>query len=155
MNIRFLVCTSFIIALLCHLAILNIFTFVFPIDASAPKPKFFFLGPILTQKDVKHISPKKQASKVQSTMKKLHSSDNNFPSAKHIEKGRGINPFAIRTIDKPLAPEAGELQQKIVIKSLFEVEADVDSRQKEGIEQQQVPDLKIQPYRPLRFHSPK
>jgi len=155
MNIKFLVCISFFIALLCHLAFFSLFTFVFYIDPAAPKPQFFFLGPILTQKDVNQVSEKKHPFKLQEIIKDFDFTENGLQSGQRVEENQKTNPFVIRTISKPLTPKPGESQEKIDIKSTFEIESKVDAAQKTDIQLTPEPDLKIQPYRPLRFRSPK
>jgi len=153
MNNKILVFTSFLIALLCHLIFFNLFTFVFSIDPVTPKPKFFFLGPILSQNDFKQIAPKKQNPIPHKLFKNYITTSNDL---KHINSGptdQTENPFDIRTIKKPLLPQTTESQSKIIIKSTFETHLKEDAH-KEPETQRVDPVLNIKPYRPLKSWSP-
>ena len=154
MNSKFLVWTSLLIALLLHLAFFNSTTFVFPIDPVSLKPKFFFLGPILSKNDVKRTPPRHNNPTPNSVIKNMRFAENSLESNGFETADRTENPFAIKSIKKPLSPQTEALQKKIVIKSTFETfpekEAgdEVDEQQRLGLE------LKIQPYKPLQFRSP-
>jgi len=154
MNIKFLVCISFFIALLCHLAFFNVFTFVFAIDSPAPKPQFYFLGPILSQKDVKQVAENKRPFKLQKIMMSFDSTESGLQSGPLVEENKKTNPFVIRAISKPLSSNPGESQAKIIIKSTFEIETKVDAAQQTNNQSTPELDLKIQSYQPLRFRSP-
>lgn len=153
MNSKILTLTSFSIALLCHLIFFNLFTFVFPIDPVVPKPKFFFLGPILSQNDFRQISSKKQNSNPHKIFRNSNTADNDLTHIDSESTNQAKNPFAIRTIKKPLLPRTTELQNKIVIKSTFETHLKEDAG-KESETQRVDPVLNIKPYRPLQFQSP-
>jgi len=64
------------------------------------------------------------------------------------------NPFAIQSIKKPLTPQTDVLQKKIAIKSTFEILTEKEAINEAGIAQRSDLELKIQPYKPLRFRSP-
>ena len=154
MNTKFLVFTSFLIALLCHLFIFNVCTFIFPIDPAAPKPRFFFLGPILQQSDVNQSLPKNDAGK------KDFVASNGFGYEKtplkniHYEiADPGKKPFAIKTIGKPLVPQTTEEQEKVLIKSTFQLSSEGEKGKEVKIEESGK-ELNIQPYRPLRSRLP-
>ncbi len=67
---------------------------------------------------------------------------------------RTENPFAIQSIKKPLTPQTAALQNKIAIKSTFEILSEKEVINEVGIAQRSHSELKIQPYKPLRFRSP-
>ncbi|MCK5081470.1 MAG: hypothetical protein KAR31_01055 [Candidatus Omnitrophica bacterium] len=150
MNTKFLVFTSLLIAVLCHLFIFNFCTLIFSIDPGTPKPKLFFLGPILQQSDVDQSSPKNDADKQSPTAS--HHFGHNETVLKNItyeiadpEK----QPFTIKTIRKPLVPQTTARQEKIFIKSTFELPSE-EKKNKEVTTEKPGEGLNIQPYRPLR-----
>ena len=154
MNAKFLIFTSFFIALLCHLFIFNFFTFIFSIDPAEPKPNFFFLGPILQQSDVNQSSLKERADK------KDHIASNNFSHEKTILKNIHYeisdpekNPFTIKTIRKPLVPQTTNGQEKTLIKSTFQLLSE-EEKSREVKTDASDKKLSIQPYQPLRFLLP-
>lgn len=153
MNLKFLVLSSFLIALLVHLAFFNGVTFVFPIDAASPKPKFFFLGPILTQREVKLVSTNHKAPEIRTIKKEFDSAAESLYNGQKDDVSSEKNPFAIRTINKPLVPQTEEALEKIVIKSTFDIELKVDDGQVEETIQKPNLEFKIQPYRPLKFRA--
>lgn len=153
MNSKILVLTSLLIALLCHLVLFNLFTFVFPIDPADPKPKFFFLGPILSHNEFRQISSKKKNPLPYKIFRNFSAVDNDLTNSDSGSTDQMINPFAIQTIKKPLLSQTTESQNKIVIKSTFETHLE-ESAGKESEAQPVDPVLKIEPYRPLQFRSP-
>lgn len=150
MNIKFLFFTSILIALLFHLFVLNSFTFVFPIKPETPKPKFFFLGPVLKKSDLRPIPSGGQ--NVEASNRSM--ADQTILNNMHYETtDPKKNPFIIRAISKPLVAGRSEEQQKEIIKQTFmEPNDDVP----EGKTTEQIPseELNIEPYRPLQFRSP-
>jgi hypothetical protein len=151
MNIKLLVVISFLIALLCHLFIFNSFIFVFSISPETPKPKFFFLGPILQQSDVKPGLPKNATEKEGSPA--LDNFDHEKTALKNIHyeiTSSKENPFTIKTIRKPLVPRTIEEQEKILIKSTFQLPSEEKGVNIEDSNK----DLNIQPYQPLRPRLP-
>ena len=154
MNSKFLVGTSLLIALLIHLAFFNLTTFVFPIDPAALKPKFFFLGPILSKNDVKRTSPRNNNPTPNSMFKNMRSIKNTLKSTGSEIVDQTENPFAIGSIKKPLTPQTDALQKKIVIKSTFETLPEKKAVDEAGTQQRLDSELKIQPYKPLQFRSP-
>jgi len=154
MNSKFLVWTSLLIALLLHLALFNSTTFVFPIDPAALKPKFFFLGPILSKSDVKRASPNKNNTAPNSMLKNTRSTKGSRKLVDLKITDGATNPFAIGAIKKPLISQADEAQNKIVIKSTFESLPEKVSAQEAEVQRPLDSELKVQPYQPLRFRSP-
>ena len=154
MNRKFLVWTSLLIALLLHLAFFNLTTFVFPIDPAAFKPKFFFLGPILSKNDVKRTSPRNNKPTPNSVFKNMRSTENTLKSMSSEIEDRTENPFAIGSIKKPLTPQTDVSQKKIVIKSTFETLPEKEVIDEADIQQRLDWELKIQSYKPLQFRSP-
>jgi len=149
MNRKFVLYTSVLIAFLCHLFLFNFFTFEFPIGQDSPKPKFFFLGPILTQNDVKQNAPPNQDRQGQVTIKNMGSTKklgNKDPDPKQ-------NPFAIKTIKKPLAAQASNAQEKITMKSTFETSLKSDALQEDAPPERPEMELDIRPYRSLRIRG--
>jgi hypothetical protein len=152
MNLRFLALTSFLIALLCHWAVFTFFTVVFPIDPEGFKPKFFFLGPILKQSDIKEFSTNETA----------HGDYGLSKGNPAVNKGEPIpfettdpdkNPFTIKAIRKPLIPQTVQSDEKTVLKSTFDAqltEIPPEEPKAQSTEQK----LGIQPYRPLRLRPP-
>jgi len=153
MNSKFLVGTSLLIALLIHLAIFSLTTFVFPIDPAVPKPKFFFLGPILGKNDVKRTSPRNNNPTPNSVFKNMRSTKNTLKSMGSEIADRTENPFAIGSIKKPLITQTNTSQKKIVIKSTFETLPEEEAVDETDIQQRLDLELKIQPYKPLQFRS--
>jgi len=155
MNSKLLSLTSFFIALFCHLFIFSLFTFVFPIDPAAFKPKFFFLGPMLKQSDMRQVLPKKRAlqSNMTSGGSSFGSAEKNLGGLPYETADQTKNPFAIRAIEKPLTQQTVKPKEKIVLKSTFEAPPETED---DEIVETKSPDtdLKIQPYRSLRFRSP-
>jgi len=154
MNTKFLIFTSFLIALLCHLFIFSFCTVIFSIDSAEPKPKFFFLGPILKQSDVDQGSPKDD------TDKKDPVASNNFGHKETALKNiyyeiadPDKNPFTIKTIEKPLVPQTTKTQEKVLIKSTFQADAGEEPSE-ELKTQDSDQELNLQPYRPLRSRLP-
>jgi len=154
MNIKFLVFISFLIALLCHLVIFNFCTVVFSIDPAAPKPKFFFLGPILKQNDVKQAPLKERSAQPYAASNAFDSTKNSLKDIHYETADTEKNPFAIRAIKKPLIPQTTQSQEKINIKSTFETSPQKDTNI-ETEPQRSTQELKIQPYRSLQSRSPK
>jgi len=154
MNSKFLVWTSFLIASLIHLAFFNLTTFVFTIDPAALKPKFFFLGPILSKNDVKWTSPRNNNPSPSSVFKNMRSTKYTLKSMGSDIVDRTENPFAIGSIKKPLTHQTNASQKKIVIKSIFENLHEKEVVDKADIQQRLDSELKIQPYKPLQFRSP-
>lgn len=154
MNTKFLIVISFLVAVLGHLLIFNFVTFVLPVAPAAFKPKFFFLGPILQQDDVYQEPLNDFSGKSGPASPNYFSHDRTelknvlyeMPSAQQ-------DPFTIEILQKPLTAQAAKGQEKVVIKSTFELTtekpAELDPRAK-------IPDheLNIQPYRPLRAQFP-
>ena len=151
MNIKFLAWTSLLIAALFHLALFSLTTLVFQIDPAALKPKIFFLGPILSTSDVVQISPHNNLTpNIILKNTRLKRNHQKSMSPKIVDQTK--NPFAIESIKKPLMPNY-TLQKKTDIKSTFESSPQEDAEKTE-IPERQDPDLKIQSYAPLKFHSP-
>jgi hypothetical protein len=149
MNTKFLVVTSFLLALLCHLFIFNYCVVVFPISPEAFKPKFFFLGPILKQSDIKNLSAPETVSREYSYADRMPPPNNADPMAYETADPEK-NPFTIRAIRKPLIPETVKSEEKAVLKSTFDTSFHKEIP--EGIKTEPPqPELQIQPYRPLRF----
>lgn len=142
------------IAIMFHLAFFSITTFVFPIDPVAFKPKFFFLGSILSKNDVQWTSPSNDNSASNLSLKNILSIENNLKSVGSEIVDRTDNPFAIQSIKKPLTPQTAALQNKIAIKSTFEILSEKEVINEVGIAQRSHSELKIQPYKPLKFRSP-
>ena len=153
MNNKFLILTSLLIALLCHLFVFNYCTIVFPIDPAAPKPKFFFLGPILKQGDIKQVSLKKPAPESSMTSDRFGSIVDSSKNIRYETGDPGKNLFSIQAINKPLIPQTVGSEEKVVLKSTFE--AALEENQNETAEVQR-PDqeLGIRPYRSLRSRRP-
>ncbi len=154
MNSKFLIFTSLLIALLCHLVLFNLVTFVFRIDPASHKPKFFFLGPILSQNDVRRNSSFDHALVLETNLRKLSPHENNLKSKGSNILDQTKTPFAIRTIKKPLSSQAIESQNKITLKSTFETHSENELSEEPKVREHIEPELKIQTYRPLRFRSP-
>jgi len=154
MNSKFLVWTSFLIALLFHLALFNLTTFVFPIDSAAFKPKFFFLGPILSKNDVKQTLPNNNNPTSDLMIRSMRFTEDHLKSMGPKIADQSKNPFAIKTIKKPLMPQTDKLQKKIVIKSTFEYFPEKETIKEAEIHQRLNSELKIQSYKPLKFRSP-
>lgn len=141
MNRTFLVFTSLLISMLCHLAVFTNFILVFPVAADKPKPKIFFLGPILKQSDIKQD----RTAQGYGTSK--------ISELNYAEKYTKDNPFAIKAIRKPLLIQTPKTTGKVIIKSTFEIwqEQHAETQREERLLNT---DIKIQPYRSLHFHSP-
>jgi len=154
MNTKFLVWTSLLIALLLHLAFFSLTTFVFPIDPAALKPKFFFLGPILSKSDVKQVLPSNDYP-APNSMKGTHSREDYLKSVGSKIVDRTENPFAISAIKKPLMPQTDASERKIVIKSTFEASLEKEPVEEAEVEQPIRSELKIRPYKPLQFRPSK
>jgi len=154
MNSKFLVWTSLLIALLFHLAFFNLTTFVFSIDSAAFKPKFFFLGPILSKNDVKQTSSRNNNPTPNSVFKNMRSTEDTLKLMGSKIVDRTENPFAIGSIKKPLTPQTDASQKKVVIKSTFETLPEKEAVEEADMQQRLDSELKIQPYRPLQFRSP-
>jgi hypothetical protein len=153
MNSRFLALIFFLIALLCHLVFFNVFTFVFPIDPAVPKPQFFFLGPILSQSDLKQVASKKENPIPHKILRNFSAPDNGPQKIDPTSENQAENPFAIQTIKKPILPQIAESENKIIIKSTFDAHLN-EGTSKESEVQNTEPGLDIEPYRPLQFRSP-
>ena len=151
MNSKFLVWTSLLIALLFHLAFFNLTTIVFPIDSTAFKPKFFFLGPILRKSDVKSTLPRYNTPDPNSVFKNTRFADNTLKSFDFKIIDRTENPFAIRTIKKPLTQHSDLLQNKTTIKSTFEILLEEETVDEPNKELRLNSEITIRPYKPLRF----
>lgn len=154
MNSKFLIWSSFLIALLLHLALFNLTTFVFQIDPATLKPKFFFLGPILSKNDVIQVSPHNISSTPNTMFKNIHPTENHLKPMSPKIVNQEKSPFAIQTINKPLMPQAEELQKKTVIKSTFEYHAEKETVKEAETQQRSSSELEIRPYKPLKFRSP-
>jgi len=153
MNSKFLVWTSLLIALLLHLALFNLVVFVFPIDSAALKPKFFFLGPILSKNDVKQVSFSNNTAS-NSMFQSMRPTKDHLKSIGPEIADRTENPFAIQSIKKPLMPQTDETQKKIVIKPTFENAPEQGDVEEAELQKRSSSKLKIRPYKPLRFRSP-
>lgn len=150
MNTKFLIFISFLAALLCHLFIFNFFTFIFSIDPAEPKPDLFFLGPILQQSDVDQSSPKNDAVKESPTASHYFGHDETTLKNIHYEiADPEKKPFTIKTIRKPLVLQTTEKQEKVLIKSTFQLPSEGEKSAEIKAEESDV-ELNIQPYRPLR-----
>ena len=147
MDRKLLITVSFLTALLCHLAIFNLIVFVFPIDPETPKPKFFFLGPILTQKDISQTDSQKGNSQANATF-------NHFSTDATGPESQSKNPFAIQSIGKPPQPRAVEPQEKIVLKSMFELPSRNMTSKPEQDSQKPDEEIILKPYKPLQFGTP-
>lgn len=150
MNSKFLVWTSLLIALLLHLALFNLTTFVFQIDPATLKPKFFFLGQILGKNDVIQISPRNGSPTPNTMFKNIHSKESRLRSMGPKIVDQEKSPFAIQAIKKPLMPQSKKLQKKTVIKPTFESLPEKEAE----VQQRSSSELKIHPYKPLKFRSP-
>jgi len=148
MNSKFLVWTSLLIALLLHLAFFNLTVFVFPIDPVAFKPKFFFLGPILSKNDVKQVSFNNSTAS-NSMFQSMRSTKDHLKSIGPEIADRTENPFAIQSIKKPLMPQTDETQKKIVIKPTFESSPEKGALEEAEIQRRSSSELKIPSYKPL------
>lgn len=153
MNSKFLTFTSFLIALLCHLAVFNSFTFVFPIDPVKFKPKLFFLGPMLKQSDVRQALSKKNTFQSRIISNSIGSTENNLRNIRYKTASQVKNPFAIQTIEKPPTLQTTKPKKKIILKSTFESSLGDAQNTAVNVKKSDAK-LKIQPYRPLRFRSP-
>jgi len=154
MNIKFLILSSLIIALLSHVLIFNLFTFVFHDNPAQPKPKFFFLGPILTHKDVKRVSESTNIVPDQENIK-------NMSAQTQALKGLNINdeqfnetPYVNRDVPKPYTSKVEKSEDKVAIKSTFQVElSDISQEPADSAEDGGLY-LEIKPYKPLTTRSP-
>jgi len=153
MNSKVLILTSLLIAFICHLVFFNTFTFLFPTDPASPKPKFFFLGPILSQNDFIFTSTEKENPLPHKIAKYFSATDKNLSNIDPESEDQTDNPFAIQSIKKPLLPQTTESQDKIVFKSTFENQLK-EGAGKEPATQRTDPILNMKPYRPLQFRSP-
>lgn len=156
MNRKFLVWTSLLIALLLHVAFFSLTTFVFPIDSADFKPKFFFLGPILSKNDVKWSSSHdgNPTSNSMPKNKNVLSAGNTLKSMGSEMADQAKSPFAIQAIKKPLMPRTDDSQRKIFIKSTFETSLKAGVNEEANMQERLSPELKIPPYKPLRFRTP-
>ena len=64
------------------------------------------------------------------------------------------SPFAIKTIKKPLMPQADDSQRKIFIKSTFETAPAARINEEADAQERLSQELKIPSYKPLRFRTP-
>ena len=156
MNRKFLVWTSLLIALLLHVAFFSLTTFVFPIDSADLKPKFFFLGPILSKNDVQWSSfhDNNPSSNSMPKTKNTLSARNTLKSMSSEIADHAKSPFAIKTIKKPLMPQADDSQRKIFIKSTFETAPEARINEEADAQERLSQELKIPSYKPLRFRTP-
>jgi hypothetical protein len=147
MNRTSFVFISLFISALCHLAVFMNFILVFPIVADGPKPKFFFLGPILKQIDIEKLSipPQNMIAQEHGVSRSNELS--------YVESNDQDSPFAVKTIRKPLLTQIPKTADKVIIKSTFDMwpirQADI-----KGEEKPLNADITVQPYRPLHFRSP-
>lgn len=154
MNTKFLISASFLLALLGHLFIFNFFTFMFSIDPVDPKPKFFFLGPVLQQSDLNLGSTQSGVSKKDPDPLRTSAQEETVLKNIHYEiADPDKKPFIIKTIRKPLVSQTEHDQEKIVLKSTFELPSERGSSKETPSEK---PDahLDIQPYQPLQLQIP-
>jgi len=135
---------SLFLSALVHLAIFNIFVFVFPIIPPSHKPQFTFLGSILSEQDTVDISQQK----------KLPPKD--FQLNDYITKPENANnrPFPNSHLTKaPFIEPNSDIEQKRTIKSTFLPVKDTQQL----LNAQDLEDLgiklKIEPYQPLRFQT--
>ncbi len=154
MNTRFLVLTSFLIALLCHLFIFSYCIVVFPIDPETPKPKFFFLGSILKHSDIKQIAAKETASKNYIGSNHHNLTANDAIHMQYEPTDPNKNPFTIQAIRKPLTLQTVKSEEKVILKATFEASLEKD-RPKEMRAKTSNQELDIRPYKPLRFRAPE
>lgn len=153
MNNTSLMGVSLLAALLCHLLIFHFCTFVFPIDPPASKPGFFFLGALLKQNDVTRTLPAGRAVRVHAGSNRFGPGLNRPGDIDYETADTGRNLFAIQAVTKPFMPQPAPIGEKIAIKSTFETPPAEDA----GVEtetRQRDDELKIRPYKPLRFRSP-
>lgn len=154
MNNKFLVLTSFLIALLCHVFVFSYCTIIFPIDPGSPKPKLFFLGSILKKGEIKQLTLKNSPPQSQMTLNQLSSNEDISPLIQYETADPEKNPFTIQVINKPLIPQTSRSEEKAITKSTFEIPSDDESIEAPKAQRSnQV--LEIRPYRPLQFHLPK
>ncbi len=154
MNAKLLILISFLTALLCHIFIFNSLVVIFPIDAETPKPKLFFLGPILKQSDISQSVLEYPAAKTSSDPDQLGSRANNAASMNYETTDPDKNPFTIKAIKKPLTPKTAKSEEKIILKSTFETQMEKDISKDVDLKQTKS-ELEIKPYKPLRFRAPK
>lgn len=154
MNTKFLFAISFFAALLCHLFVFNFCAVMFSIDSGALKPTFFFLGPILQKSDVNQNAKKDAASgKSSIVLNNLSRGETALKNVHYEIAPPEENPFTIKTIRKPLVPQTSKTQEKILLKSIFQLPS--EGEQNEGIQNESADEeLNIQPYRPLRSRLP-
>lgn len=157
MNRTFTIWTALLVALLLHVTFFSLTTIVFPIDSAEFKPKFFFLGPILSKNDVKGSPPYNSKPNPNSTSKSksMFSTANTLDSLSSDITDRAKNPFAIRTIKKPLMLQSKDSQNKISIKSTFENSFEIETDNEADKQESLRSELKIPSYKPLRFRAPQ
>ena len=154
MNSKFLVLTSFLIALLCHIFVFNSFTIIFPIDPESPKPKLFFLGSILKKGEIKQLTLKNSSPQSQTTLNQLSSNEDNSPLIQYETADSEKNPFTIQAIKKPLIPQTSRSEEKAIIKSTFEIPSEEELNEAPKTQRSDQA-LEIRPYQPLQFRLPK
>lgn len=137
------------ISLVIHLTVLNVFIFTVPLSRETFKPVFIFLGPILKQQDVGDLSS--SGEKADEFM--LSSNDFSGLAAEDFfppSEGAGRR-FIQGASRAPVSPGSVGAREKIVMKSLFDISADVkqDQAEAEFVADPVEADHEIAPYRPL------
>jgi len=146
-SVRYLPFKALFISLVIHLAVLNVFIFTVPLSRETFKPAFIFLGSILKQQDVGDISPSGERTDEflpvandffsEGAENFLHSS---------ASAGRRFIQGASR---EPVSHDSVGTREKIVMKTLFDMPADVKQEQAEPVVDSIEADREIAPYRPL------
>lgn len=152
MNVSHLPYTSVLLSVIIHLMIFNTFIFTFPLNPSAHKPNLIFLGPILKKLDV--VQPqgaiKQKQQPVDAAAKNVFSTTRQVSGLMDKNKTTAQSPFMETTLKKPLLDVEKAPQDKVTLKSTFEI-----SEIKEPVSEQQTEeggiDFKIAPYHPLRL----
>ena len=135
------------ISLVIHLLVLSAFVFTVPLSREAFKPVFIFLGPILKQQDVGDISPPgKRTDEFLSAAGGFFSEGaENFL---HSSEGAGRR-FIQGASRGSVSHDSIGPREKIVIKSLFDMPADVKQEQARPVADSTEADHEIAPYKPL------
>lgn len=152
MNVSHLPYTALVLSVIIHLMIFNTFIFTFPLNPSAHKPNLIFLGPILKKNDV--VQPqggiKQKQHPVDAAAKNMFSST---PQVSGLMDGKKIttpSPFIETTLKKPLLDIENDPQNKVTLKSTFELSEIKEQGSEQQIEDGEI-DFKIAPYHPLRL----
>ncbi len=144
MLLRYLPLKFFILSLLLHLIVFTSFVFIFPIGKIPFKPEFIFLGPILTQQDMRSGNLDK---------KDFHSqiAPDEWTYRTHSVSE---NPFFTPFTQKPFSQKGGDnSEEKTILKSTFSIESKIFKREKEADSESIGVDVGVEVYRPLRFYT--